>query len=93
LGSYDHGLSEDQLVELEEAFREAAELFSSLRQSTDLAQATLLLYHNLPDRKDQLEQHLQELCRVRFTVEELLALAEELRALVEELQGVIDDPS
>ena len=86
MGSYDNGLSEVQLVMLEEAFGEIAKVFYSLRKSTDRAQANLLLCHNFPDRMDMLEQSARELCRARATVEELLVL-------VEELQGVIDDPS
>jgi hypothetical protein len=94
LGSYDHGgLSEVQLAAFEEAFGEMDEVFSWLRQTTDRAQATILLFRNFPDRVDLLEQGLQELYRVRSIVEELVALMQELRSIVQEVQRVIEDPS
>jgi hypothetical protein len=94
LGNYDHGgLSEVQLAAFEEASREMDEVFSCLRQTTDRAQATILLFHNLPDRMDLLEQGLQELYRVCSIVEELVALMQKLRSIVQEVQGMIEDPS
>jgi hypothetical protein len=86
LGVYDHGLSKAQVVKVAEISWESYELFCSLRKTTDLAQSTLLLFRNLPDRADLLQQTAQELCRARSTVEELLSI-------VEEAQGVIDDAS